>query len=187
MLPSASQARWCRTPLSYPRVIAQWKHGDLMSCVSSTREEYCRFSCVRVVRIICSYHICCCTHSSVVSWKNTLFLGVDACFKLKLKDRGFDDPDLGTGLAYMVNEDSYQAYLAANADSSEPVSYAVRSCGRSLISMTQITTCGPDLNAVSQAYTKYSQGYAITGVAAVSCRHTFVRPKGVVDLQKGER
>lgn len=51
----------------------------------------------------------------------------------------------------------------------------------------QITTCGPDLNAVNQAYTKYSQGYAVTGVAAVSCRHAFVRPKGVVDLQKGER
>ena len=51
----------------------------------------------------------------------------------------------------------------------------------------QITTCGPDLNAVNQAYTKYSQGYTVTGVAAVSCRHAFVRPKGVVDLQKGER
>ena len=53
--------------------------------------------------------------------------------------------------------------------------------------MMQITTCGPDLNAVSEAYTKHSQGYAVTGVAAVSCRHAFVRPKGVVDLQKGER
>lgn len=53
--------------------------------------------------------------------------------------------------------------------------------------MTQPTTCGPDFNAVSQAYTKSSQGYAATGVAAVSCRHGFVRPKGVVDLQKGER
>ena len=51
----------------------------------------------------------------------------------------------------------------------------------------QITTCGPDLNTVSQAYTKYSQGYAVTGVAAVSCRHAFVRPNGVVDLQKGKR
>ena len=54
-----------------------------------------------------------------------LFLGVDACFKLKLKDRGFDDPDLGTGLAYMVNEASYQTYLNANADRSEPVSSVV--------------------------------------------------------------
>ena len=51
----------------------------------------------------------------------------------------------------------------------------------------QITTCGPDLNAVSQAYTKFSQGYTTTGVAAVSCRHALIRPMGVVDLQKGER
>lgn len=59
----------------------------------------------------------------VERWKNTLYLGIDACFKLKLKDRGFDDPDLGTGLAYMVNEDSYQTYLSANKGSNEPVSY----------------------------------------------------------------
>ena len=54
-----------------------------------------------------------------------LFLGVDACFKLELKDRGFNDPELGTRLAYMVNEGSYQAYLDANTNSNEPVSSAV--------------------------------------------------------------
>ena len=43
-----------------------------------------------------------------------MFLGVDACFKLKLKDRGFNDPELGTRLAYMVNEAAYQMYLNAN-------------------------------------------------------------------------
>jgi hypothetical protein len=57
----------------------------------------------------------------VVRWKNTLFLGIDACFKLKLKDRGFKDPDLSTGMAYMVNEPSYQAYLNTNS-AVEPVS-----------------------------------------------------------------
>ena len=54
-----------------------------------------------------------CTHQLCVSqrWKNTLFLGVDACFKLKLKDRKFHDPDLGTGLAYMVKDAPYQSIL----------------------------------------------------------------------------
>lgn len=66
-----------------------------------------------------------CSPFLVVRWKNTLFLGIDACFKLKLKDRGFDDPDLCAGSAYMVNEDSYQKYLAANASAAEPVSPAV--------------------------------------------------------------
>ena len=82
-----------------------------------------------------------------------LFLGVDTCFKLKLKDRGFDDPELGMGLAYMVNEDSYQVYLDANTDTNEPIGSVVYSFDSSLISMMQITTYGPDLNAVSQAYT----------------------------------
>jgi hypothetical protein len=64
----------------------------------------------------------------VASWKNTLFLGIDACFKLKLKDRGFNDPNLGTGLAYMANQSLYQTYLDANSDSVEPVSSLVHAC-----------------------------------------------------------
>ena len=59
----------------------------------------------------------------VIRWKNTLFLGVDACFKLKLKDRGFKDPSLCTGLAYMVNKDSYQQHLDANASIIDPVGF----------------------------------------------------------------
>jgi hypothetical protein len=52
----------------------------------------------------------------------------------------------------------------------------------------QINTCGSKFNAVSQAYTKYSRGYSVTGVGGVDCaRHGFKRPNGVVDLQKGER
>lgn len=46
------------------------------------------------------------------SWKSTLIVALDACFKLKLKDRSFKDPDLGTGLAYMANEEKYQRHLA---------------------------------------------------------------------------
>ena len=42
-----------------------------------------------------------------------LFLGIDGCFKPKFKDRGITDPDLGTGLAYMVDEGDYAAHLEA--------------------------------------------------------------------------
>lgn len=59
---------------------------------------------------------------TVVRWKNSLFLGIDACFKVKLKERGFRDPDLSSGLAYMVNEGPYQTYLSENGDFAEPVS-----------------------------------------------------------------
>lgn len=55
-----------------------------------------------------------------VSWKSTLMISLDACFKLKLKDRKFVDPDLGTGLAYMVNEEKYQAHLVHCAKDPPP-------------------------------------------------------------------
>ena len=51
-----------------------------------------------------------------------MFLGIDACFKLKLKERGFDDPDLGTGLAYLVNNVPYEEHLKSNFATSEMVS-----------------------------------------------------------------
>lgn len=66
------------------------------------------------------------TRLVVVRWKNTLFIGLDACFKLKLKDRGFKDPDVSQGSAYTVNEGPYQKYLRANLNVDEPVSYSVQ-------------------------------------------------------------
>ena len=73
-----------------------------------------------------SFYCCNSPFPVVVRWKNTLFLGIDACFKLKLKDRGIKDPDLCTGSAYMVNEGPYQKYLDANTDAADPVCSAVR-------------------------------------------------------------
>jgi len=71
----------------------------------------------------------CCVYSPfvallvvVVSWLNTLYLGIDVCFKLKLKDRGFNNPDLGARLAYMVNNIHYAAHLRKHsADAVEDV------------------------------------------------------------------
>ena len=42
---------------------------------------------------------------------------MDGCFKTKLKDRGIMDPDMGTGLAYMVNSTDYAAHLEETAGS----------------------------------------------------------------------
>lgn len=89
----------------------------------------------------------------------------------------------------MVNEQLYQEYLRMNMDIPEPVNLFCRCSHIFLLiaAMKQASTCGPDLHAVNQAYTKNSNGYAVTGVAAVSCRHAFVCPQSVIDLQKGER
>ena len=53
-----------------------------------------------------------CLYSYFVSWKSTLTVSLDACFKLKLKDRSFKDPDLGTRLAYMVDDRKYALHLS---------------------------------------------------------------------------
>ena len=41
-----------------------------------------------------------------------MIIALDACFKLKLKDHSFADPDLGTGLSYMVGEEDYKSHIA---------------------------------------------------------------------------
>lgn len=44
------------------------------------------------------------------------------------------------------------------------------------------------LAALDHANTKYSRGYATTGVGVGVCaRHEFIQKNGAVDLQKGER
>lgn len=54
--------------------------------------------------------------------------------------------------------------------------------------MLQLNTCGSRLKAVDHANSRYSQGYAATGVGVVVCaRHTFICKNGACDLQKGER
>ena len=50
---------------------------------------------------------------------------MDACFKLKLKDQKFKDPDLGTGLAYFVEDVAYQKHLEHGKDLTETVRFKV--------------------------------------------------------------
>ncbi|KAF9780498.1 hypothetical protein BJ322DRAFT_1011908, partial [Thelephora terrestris] len=46
------------------------------------------------------------------SWVNTLYLSMDANFKLKQKERGFSDPPLSNGLAYMISDAILKTHLA---------------------------------------------------------------------------
>ena len=46
------------------------------------------------------------------SWINTLYLSLDANFKLKQKNHGFNDPLLGNGHSYMIADDALKKYLA---------------------------------------------------------------------------
>jgi hypothetical protein len=65
---------------------------------------------------------------------------VDGCFKTKLKDRGIKDPDLGTGLAYMVNDMDYAAHLEETAKSTSDKVVSTRLSR--LASVSLLTTLG---------------------------------------------
>ncbi|KAF7321647.1 CxC2 domain-containing protein [Mycena kentingensis (nom. inval.)] len=100
-----------------------------------------------------------------------MFIALDACFRLKRRLMGSDlrDPGLGTGWAFFVEWEQYRAYLKTITDQKE------------------MSTCS-GLAALDHANTKFSRGYAATGVGAGICaRHEFVQPNGVGDLQRGER
>lgn len=49
-------------------------------------------------------------------WLYSLFIAIDANFRLKLKTRGIRDPELGSGLAYFVNSEKFEAHLKSHVD-----------------------------------------------------------------------
>ena len=49
-------------------------------------------------------------------WLYSLFIAIDANFRLKLKSRGIKDPELGSGLAYFVNAAKFEAHLGHHHD-----------------------------------------------------------------------
>jgi hypothetical protein len=74
---------------------------------------------------------------------------VDGCFKTKLKDCGITDPDLGTGLAYMVNEADYATHLEQTAGTTADKVVSPRS--PYLTSVNILTTLGR-LQVVAQTF-----------------------------------
>ncbi|KAJ7584013.1 hypothetical protein C8J56DRAFT_1005179 [Mycena floridula] len=101
----------------------------------------------------------------------TLFLAMDACFRLKRKIVLSDgkDPGLATGFAYFVEDPPYREYC------------------QTLGEQTEMNSC-TGLSAVDHANTRFSRGYAITGVGLGLCtRHELVAKNGVGDIQKGEK
>jgi len=90
----------------------------------------------------------------------------------------------------MVKDGDYAAHLkeTVGTTSDKSVSTCIIPCFIIMFTFfDQPAPCGTNLHAVNQAYTRDSKGYSVTGVVAVSCRHSFILPTGVVDLQKGEK
>ncbi|KAJ7585741.1 hypothetical protein C8J56DRAFT_1053045 [Mycena floridula] len=100
-----------------------------------------------------------------------LFIAMDACFRLKRKivSNDLKDPGLGTGWAYFLEDEPYRDYVATLGDQEEE------------------NTC-TGLSAVDHANTRFSRGYAVTGVGLALCaRHEFVGKNAAGDLQVGEK
>ena len=57
-------------------------------------------------------------------WMYTQFIALDANFKLKLKNRCVNDPELGSGWSYFMEESTYVQHIAnSQHDHDEEVSY----------------------------------------------------------------
>ena len=52
-------------------------------------------------------------------WKHAQFIAVDANFRLKLKNRGIKDPELGSGWSYFVENSAYARHIEANPHQEE--------------------------------------------------------------------
>jgi len=105
-------------------------------------------------------------------WLYSLFLGIDANFKLKRKKVSSEkaDPSLSHGWSYFVEETKYKAFLNENGNTPQ-----------------ERSTCS-NYDAMAKANSKDSRFLDTTGAGTVDCvRHDMKRPNGVGDLQKGER
>ncbi|KAJ2912610.1 hypothetical protein MD484_g7802, partial [Candolleomyces efflorescens] len=106
-------------------------------------------------------------------WKYTLFLGMDANFRLRRVKVSSEerDPGLNKGYAYIVDEGPFKEYLSTYN--------------------TQIEDDKSDCrnhDAIKSASIRGGKGQAASGMGTVQCaRHDMKRPLGNGDLQKGER
>ncbi|KAJ7038747.1 hypothetical protein C8F04DRAFT_909699, partial [Mycena alexandri] len=103
-----------------------------------------------------------------------LLLAMDANFRLKnrLRANETQDPSLGSGLGYFVEEDGYKKHITNYV--------AEKDVG-------QISSCIA-FAALLQKETRLTTGLRCSGVGGCVCaRHGVVRPQGLGDLQKGER
>lgn len=50
------------------------------------------------------------------SWIHAQFIAVDANFKLKLKNRKIEDPELGSGWSYFAENSKYVGHVAKSPD-----------------------------------------------------------------------
>ncbi|KAF9456592.1 hypothetical protein BDZ94DRAFT_1315017 [Collybia nuda] len=107
------------------------------------------------------------------SWLYTLFVGIDANFRLSRFNVSSNehDPGLNHGYAFFVEDKKFKAHLKAYGD----------------IIIDEVSTCN-NHDAVKSASLRGGKGIDASGAGTVECsRHDMKRPISFGDLQKGER
>ncbi|KAF8170968.1 hypothetical protein BJ912DRAFT_860833 [Pholiota molesta] len=166
---------------AFLRMVHEWRHllllkragrGHDPTGVATTKEGECAVLCPACPQP---------GKNMAENWKerpehlrflDTLFIAIDANFRLKRKNVSSHeaDPGLSNGFSYFVEDTDYRTHLKNYSSEIEPKS----SCSRH--------------DAVNLSESRPGQGHAATGVGAVVCsRHDMKRPNGVAQLQKGER
>lgn len=111
--------------------------------------------------------------TTLFSWLYTLFVAMDANFRLKrlLVSSELRDPGLNHGFAYVVEEVKFKAHL---------LEY-----GKKIVD--DISTCN-NHDALKSASKRGGKGISSSGAGTIECsRHDMKRALAVGDLQKGER
>ncbi|RDX39980.1 hypothetical protein OH76DRAFT_1423978 [Lentinus brumalis] len=104
-----------------------------------------------------------------IRWIYTLFLMIDANFRAKLKDHGFEDYELGSGWSYYVEYTKYKAHLS------------------NMGVQNDTSSCSAEHKAIQNANLR-REGYIASGVGAVLCaRHAMVRKTAAGHLPNGEK
>ncbi|KDQ25249.1 hypothetical protein PLEOSDRAFT_1045089, partial [Pleurotus ostreatus PC15] len=167
---------------AFLRMVREWRHIRLMKRfgrghdpggVDSTRKGECAVLCPA------------CPHpgknlppdwertGDSKRWIHTLFLAIDANFRLKRLSASNDarDPSLNRGSSYFVEEGEYKAFLEQEGDGDSQ----------------EVSTCN-NYDAVKSASIRGGKGTTASGVGTIECsRHDMKRPGSVGDLQKGEK
>ncbi|KAF8869326.1 hypothetical protein BD779DRAFT_1614547 [Infundibulicybe gibba] len=106
------------------------------------------------------------------AWLYTLFVGIDANFRLKRLNISSNerDPGLNKGYSYIVEETQFKEFLKQYDHTPQEPS-----------------TCN-NHDAIKSASMRGGRGIASSGIGTIECsRHDMKRPCSVGDLQKGER
>ncbi|KDQ23596.1 hypothetical protein PLEOSDRAFT_1048381, partial [Pleurotus ostreatus PC15] len=165
----------------FMRIVRQWRHlrllkragrGHAESGVAGTAEGECAVLCPACPHPDKNLPSAWKSASPAKGWIYSLFLAIDANFRLKRLSASDDkrDPGLHTGFAYFVEEKKYKQFLAQTT------------------SMPAETSTCSNYDAVKSASIRGGKGVTASGVGTIECsQHDMKRPLSVGDLQLGEK